>query len=292
MKQFFLLVSILLLAGCRSIPDNITEEYYNIGNAYFDAGKYDKAIEYYFKALNGKTESRNSIYYNLGIALIDTGRYAQGLEQFDLLLTIDPDNITVLQADAYGYYLSGETEKALEVYDHILSLFEYDSNALYNKALIVKEKQPDVAIKLLEKLYKYSPGSDVATLLADLYMDKGQRDEAVELLEEALSSDTKNTGILERLIRFYREEKLYYKSLEYMDTILDIEGYSGIPEMLFEKSEMEFLDLDDYNAGFDSLVKALDAGFDKRDKIQELLKNDKLSHDRRLADYMKLRGFN
>lgn len=277
--------------GCSSVPGNIATEYYNIGNAYFDVQKYDKAIEYYYKALEGKNTAENSIRYNLGISLAETGRFESALEQFELLLSKDPLNLLVLQSVAFVYFLSGDRDLALEYYGKVLAQNEFDSIALYNKAVILKDDDPDGATDLLERLFIADKSARTALLLSDLYEKKGLKKKRVELLEESLSVNQGNTAILERLIDYYSEERVFFKVMNYIDAILRTDSYDRKSEMLFKKAELEFLELDDYSAGFDSLVEALDSGFKDKQKIEALLKNEALSQDSQLRNYMKARGF-
>lgn len=273
------------------MPEEILVEYYNIGNAYFDVGNYDKAIEYYNRALVEGNSMENRIRYNLGISYSQSNRTKLALEQFDILLTRDPENFKVLQSKAYAYYLAGEDQEAITLYDQILETFEFDSTALYNKALIIKGDNPEDAIALLERLYEVEPESEVALILGELYLEAEERELFVELYEGALSQDSRNPGLLAGLIDYYLEESLFFRSIEYINQILEIDDFDDRAQMLFLKARTELLDLDDYSSGFNSLVEALDEGFDDEGQLKELLENEKLSNDSQLRDYMQLRGF-
>lgn len=281
----------VLMYSCSSVPEEISSEYYNIGNAYFDVGDYEKAIEYYMKALDDNHPMVNNIRFNLAVAYTESGRVTQGLELFDSLLIQDPDNMMVLQSKAYAFYLLGDDDNSLEVYNRILDVFEYNETALFNKALILMDSSVSEAQQALEKLFEVDKSAEVVLLLGKIYMEEEDRERYVSLFEEAVISNPGNSQLLKGLADYYREEGKYFKSIDYMDRLLAIDSYDGHADVLFEKAEMLFLDLNDYNNGFETLKRALDAGFDDRGRIGQLIDSDELSGDVQLRDYLELRGF-
>lgn len=281
----------MFLSGCASVPDEISSEYYNIGNAYFDVKDYEAAADYYVKALHENHPMVNRIRYNLGIAYTESGRVKLGVEQFQVLLSEDPDNLVVLQSLAYAYYLFGDDDSSLAVYDRILGVFPYEETALYNKAFILLGlDRAEEAEVLLETLYEVEPSSEVAVLLGDLYKENGENDDFVIIYEEALLADAENSRIMEGLADYHLEEKAYLKSIVYIDRLVELESYSGKSEFLFKKAEILFFELDDYQGGFDAFVKAVDLGFDDEERIREMIGREELIDDSRLRDYLKVKG--
>ncbi|MBI9100645.1 MAG: tetratricopeptide repeat protein, partial [Spirochaetaceae bacterium] len=69
MKYFLLTAFVLLVFGCKTMSNDISSEYFNIGNAYFDVGNYEKAIDYYTQALKEKNVMENRIRFNLAVSL-------------------------------------------------------------------------------------------------------------------------------------------------------------------------------------------------------------------------------
>lgn len=291
MRLLIVVLSVVFVLGCSTVPEDISSEYYNIGNAYFDVGDYQKAIDYYMKALSDDHPDANKIRYNLAVAYTESGRVNQGLEMFEMLLQLDPENLLVLQSKAYAFYLLGDDESSLEVYDRILEVFEYNETALYNKALILMGSDRIAARSVLDKLYEVDSSVEVVMLLGEIYLEDGDKESYAILLEEAVIGNPGDIRLLEGLAEHYVNEGMFFKAIDYFDELLNVDAYERLPEILFKKAEIQFIELDDYENGYDTLVKALDAGFDDKSQIDQLLDSEELSGDIQLREYMKVRGY-
>ncbi|MBB6480637.1 tetratricopeptide repeat protein [Spirochaeta isovalerica] len=291
MKKILLPFLAFLVFGCSSVPEEIASEYYNIGNAYFDVGDYDKAIEYYTKAQSEGHPYINKIRFNLAVAYTESGRVSQGLKLFESLLEQDPENLILLQSKAYSLYLMGDDDGAVEIYDQILNMFEYDATALLNKAKIIRDVRIDESIKLLEKLYQIEQDSDTAVLLGELYRENDQVVDFVRLYEEVILKEPANSSVLLGLAQHFSEEQLYFKAVEYYNRIADLKDYENLAEVLFRKAEIELCELDESKTGYDTLVLALDAGFSDKQRIKDLSEREELSDNIQLIEYLRVRGF-
>lgn len=288
MKIIFPLIFILLILGCSTVSQNISSEYYNVGNAYYDVGNFEKAIEYFKKAIEEDDSSVNRIRYNLAIAYSESGRVEEGLKHFFILLDDDPENLQVLQSVAYAYYLNENTEDALLTYNKILSIFEYDSTALYNKAMILIEKGDREAAKvLLEKLYEVDTSLEVVHQLGSLYREFEMSESYVYLFETALIDNKKDLEILTGLVEYYETEEMYFKVLEFIDVVLDLEELEDSTELLFKKGSILILELNDYNNGFLNLKNAVESGYKDMEQIKLLLEDEKLFQADELIAYFK-----
>lgn len=85
----------------------------SIAKMYSEAGMFDKAEEYYRKALSLNSENP-SIINSLAYFLIDKDRnIAEGLEYADTCLKFHPDDYTFLHTKGWGLYKSGNYQDAL-----------------------------------------------------------------------------------------------------------------------------------------------------------------------------------
>ena len=278
----------MLLLGCQTISTDISSEYYNIGNAYFDVGNYEKAIEYFNKALEEKNPLQNKIRFNLAVAYSEADRVSEGLKHFEILLKDDPENIMILQSMAYSHFLIGNRSKSLEIYDHILTIFEYDTTALYNKSLIhLEDNDQDRAKKLLEKLYAVDPTIEVVLLLGDIYNDLGNDDLYIELLELAILEYQNNQELLVALVEYYEKVELYFKVLEHIDKLLLLDDFSNKPEYLFKKGTLEIVELSDFSTGFADIKKSIDEGFESRELVLAFLEQNELYQSEQLVEYFQ-----
>jgi tetratricopeptide (TPR) repeat protein len=289
LKKLVIPFFIVILSACQTVPEDIATEYYNIANAYFDVEDYEQAIIYYNKALNDDHPQINKIKYNLSIAYMESARVSEALGLIDALLEQDPDNLQVLHSRAYGHYLLGDDEKAVDVYNRILQIFEYDSQALLNKARLLKDTEPDSSIILLEKLNSLEPSTEIAILLGSLYKQQDRKDDFLYVYEEAFSRDKESSSLILGLAGYFEEERLFYKAIEYFDKLVAL-NYEDKKEVLFRKASIQLSELDEIQSGFDSLVESLDAGFNDRERIRELSENPELQENLQVQEYLKLRG--
>ncbi|HEY7777338.1 MAG TPA: tetratricopeptide repeat protein, partial [Nitrososphaeraceae archaeon] len=78
------------------------------------------------------------VLYNKGIALSCLGKYDEAREAFDIVLSIKPDSIEVLNAKGVNLYNQGKFEDALKMYDKALELQPNHSFILENRQRALK----------------------------------------------------------------------------------------------------------------------------------------------------------
>jgi tetratricopeptide (TPR) repeat protein len=283
---------ILFAVSCATVSDDLSSDYYNVGNAYYDLGNYEKAIESYNRALNSDNQAlSNKIRFNLAVTYSESGRVEEAVRLFELLLEKDPENLKVLQSLAYSRYLMGDKESALDLYDKILSISEFDTNALYNKSLIlIEDDNLDDAEALLEKLYIVDDSVEIVLKLGDIYDSNEDWSSMVRIYEMSLIGKEQNLQILERMVTYYEGEGLYGKVIEYLDLLLENEKLESIGDVLFRKGSLQIIELNDFENGFESLEKAVDSGFSDIDEIKKLLEVEGLVQVDQLRDYFTLKG--
>lgn len=282
---------VAVLIGCSTVSDDISSEYYNIGNAYYDVGNYEKAIEYYIEALSEDHPSVNKIRFNLAVAYSESGRMDEGVEQFEILLEEDSQNFIVLQSLAYAKYLAGFMEESLDLYDEILSVFEFEPTALYNKSLIlIENKQVDEARIVLEKLYEVDQSVEVVLKLGSIYKDSGDWDSLIRIYEMSLVGDVQDQKVLSDLIEYYEDEKQFYKAIEFIDLLLSQKDLDEKAEYQFRKSSIQLLELNDFKEGFALMKESVESGFSDTARIKQLVEAEGFVQADLLKDYFSLRN--
>ena len=202
--------------------------YNNIGLVFNDQiCDYDKALEYYFKALEirekvlGKDHSDTAqSYNNIGTVYSDKGKYDKALEYYLKSLEIrekvlgkeHPDTAQSYNNIGNVYYSKGDYDKALEYHKEALEIQEKvmgkehpDTATSYNNIGIVYSRKGDYdkaleyhkeALEIREKvLGKEHP--DTATSynnIGNLYALKGDYDKALEYHLKALEIHEKVLG--------------------------------------------------------------------------------------------------
>ena len=81
------------LASCASgVPEkDVAPLYYNLGNAYFELGELDRAVESYLKAIE-LDESLARASFNLAKVYVEKNQLDKASRILEELLTEDPEN--------------------------------------------------------------------------------------------------------------------------------------------------------------------------------------------------------
>ena len=132
---FLLIAFLLILSSCISSVVR-AEEYYALGQAYYDLKKYAEAENWFNKAKFHQA-TRNASEYYLGRIAYDTGRYKDAEEYFERIINRDAENITALKAAAYTCIKLEELGKAEAYYGRVLGLVPESYDDGYNYALVL-----------------------------------------------------------------------------------------------------------------------------------------------------------
>ncbi|GMO50371.1 MAG: hypothetical protein Ta2G_07850 [Termitinemataceae bacterium] len=150
------------------------EEYYSIGMAFYEMGKYEDAEKWLGRA-TGKSKTVRASEYNLGRIAFETGRYTEASKYFRRILRSDPANLMVLQAEAYTQIKLANITEAEKYYAKVLSLQPENADAGYNHALILfAMDKPSEAENVLQK-YEYQLEENKDNLLLLARVQKAQK---------------------------------------------------------------------------------------------------------------------
>ncbi|MBO7174699.1 MAG: tetratricopeptide repeat protein [Spirochaetaceae bacterium] len=134
---FVLVAFVFLLFSCSSqqgigivgekdrIYSNILSEYYLIGDAYLDNKNYQKAIEYYTKALD-HPDLTESAQYKIAFTYALSENWEKARLGYEQLLEKDPDNSDLEKSLAYIYARQGDLAYASASYRKLVEKNPYD----------------------------------------------------------------------------------------------------------------------------------------------------------------------
>lgn len=146
------------------------------GDEAYNRRKYEEAIDYYTKAV----------------------------------VFVPADKVTMLKI-ANIYKLMGNNTKALGFYDKIIAIDENNSDAYFNKGLVLaNQKNFDECIKCFEKVLELTPDYPYTYYsLGMAYEQKEMPEKAIEyyLLYKGLESDEKMIDIVDSKIKILEEQK-------------------------------------------------------------------------------------
>jgi tetratricopeptide (TPR) repeat protein len=280
---FFLLSASFALSfalSCASWGAASAEEYFAIGMAYYDIGKYEEAEKWLNRA-KAKDKTKNASEYNLGRIAFEAKRYDEAIKHFEAILKRDPNNVLALKAAAYTHIKNGDIVKASDMYKRLLALVPESYDDGYNYALVLfAMKKYDEAEQVL-KNYEYAllDNNDVLLLYARTQKEQG-KPEAIDTYASWLANNSdpkvryEYAGLLEG-------QQMYARALEEYRTVYTGLSSSSVdpskPELKFTIARL-ILTADAENAeGIAELKAAVSEGYNDFDEIEKLLDDERIS---------------
>ena len=176
--------------------------------------------------------------------IVQGERYVQVLkDSFDLMdiATFEPDIIEAHLSVAVYLDVLGQTEKAIEQYEYILTIQPGHSVVLGNLAKIyVNTQEYEKAEEYYKKIIEANPSFSQGYMdLADVYRAfmPEKKPEIPQLIEEILTERPQSTNSMLYLAEFYEQEKEYDLAIEWYQKALDIN-----PDIDMAKQAIEFIE--------------------------------------------------
>lgn len=273
------MAALFLAMSCASAPATSPElalEWYELGNVWYDAGKWDRAADAYQRALamDPRLKAAN---FNMIRALTETKDYDGALRAADLLLESDPKNVRVLTAKAFILYRKGDPVAALAAYEEVIKLEPYAPDAVYNAAFLRSEAGDRAkAAEDLGRLTKAKPeDTEALALYARLLFELDRRDEALVAYETLRTAGKADAAALERLGGLYAGIREFEKAIDAL--VASTAAEPGRASAWFSLARIRLVEADDGKAGLEALAKALEAGFADKKEIAALLESPSLA---------------
>lgn len=266
-----------LLGGCASDPRvrEIAAEYYNIGNAFFELGQYEKAIDAYRSALRFDPSLVKGDY-NLALTYARMKRLPEAEQLLKKLLADDPANVTVMSTLAWAYHLAGRDEEAVSQYDAVLAIAPENADAWYNSALILwKLEKKQEALERLRKLLAIAP-EDAEGLFGagSLLLSMDDAAGAEEYLGRFVQKKPDDIDARYLLADSLERQRKLSRVLEEYDRILERDAKQA--NAWFGKARLLLTVIEDPDSGLAALRKSLDLGFKDREAAALLLASPEL----------------
>jgi CHAT domain-containing protein/uncharacterized protein HemY len=239
----------------RRINDRTNESrgYANIGSAYDILGQYQKAIDFYERALDiakdiGDRELESGCYVNIGRVYHSLGQYQKAMEYLEAALPILHEiGKREIEANCFGdigmvYHSLGQYQKAIDFYERALDIAkdigdrELESVRYVNIGMVCRRiGQYQKAIEYYEKalpiLHEIGNRDGEAGLyvnIGNLCEDLGQYQKAIDFYERALASAKNMDNKARESICYanigsaYDILGQYQKAMEYLEAALPI----------------------------------------------------------------------
>lgn len=174
------------------------KEHYKLGKAFFLKNKYDVALQH-LEAFEQNNKNYADVYNMLGVIYHLGGRIKDAIRSFERALKINPGYMEAATNLAITYNDIGQYEKA--------------KNAL-NKA---KGSSHSKTIKEMEDKLIKSKLSNLHAQIADLYVEIGNYDNAIEEYQKALRLQPTFVDIKTKLAIAYREKGMLAQAIKELE---------------------------------------------------------------------------
>lgn len=180
-------------------------------------GQFDDALSFAKKAVSLSPENH---HYQLVLAdiFILTNNIADAIVVYEDLLRKHPDNVEYAYSLASAYLYNNQKEKAfgmLEYIEHLVGFSEEIS--IEKQKILVEQQQFDRAIEEAKKLVSLFPGQRVYyEILADLYRETGQLEEAGKLYRSMLETNPADPMANLLMANYYIEKESIDEAFTYL----------------------------------------------------------------------------
>jgi len=282
MKKLLILLLIIFLTinGCASWGAASAEEYFAIGMAYYDMGKFEEAEKWLNRA-KMKDKTKIASEYNLGRIAFETGRYDEAAKHFEAILKKDPVNVLALKAAAYTRIRSGDIEKAAALYDRVLALVPESADDGYNYALVLfaMKKYPEAEQVLKNHEFALLDNNDVLLLYARAQKEQN-KPEAIDSYDKWLSNNN-DAQVRYEYAQLLEAQELYARAQDEYRLALDgISSGSVDPsrqDIRFTIARLLLIADSGSSDGVTQLQEAVNEGLTDTEKIAKLLNDERIS---------------
>lgn len=162
--------------------------YDNRAVLFREENNYDKAIEYYTKAIEINSAD-NEAYTNRGNVYFDQQKSDLAYSDFKKALSIKPDYYTAMDNLGALFGLRGQYDSALIYLNKSLAIKPDYLPSYKNRGLVYTElNRKEEAIKDFEKVLQYEPDNpDIYNVIGDCYRSLEKYQEALTAINKAIS---------------------------------------------------------------------------------------------------------
>ncbi|MDR3138924.1 MAG: tetratricopeptide repeat protein [Treponema sp.] len=280
-----ILLGAALFASCTSLYGAVSaEEYYSLGIAYFDLGKYEEAEKWLNRArMVDKTQVASD--YTLGRIAFELGRYQDAAAIFEKVLERDPDNVMALKAAAYTRIKLGDFAAAEAFYSRIMALVPESADDGYNYALMLYATEQYARTEAVLAKYQYALEENNDVLLLYARSQRAQNKvEAVDSYSLWLTNN-KDLKVQYEYARVLEQAELYVRALEQYREILNGLAQDSTdpkkPDVRYAAAKLLLIADPENEEGIVELKKAVDEGFEDTGALEEFLQDERITEGHR-----------
>ncbi len=201
----------LLLAESKKSPNRM-DLLVGLGITSVRAGRYDDAIGYYQRVLDGldkNSATRGEVYLRMGDVYRLKGDDNNAIAALQKARTALPENENVLLSLALTLDKSGRRPEAQKVYEAIIRMNPNNGQALNNLAYLMVESglDSDVALSYAQRAKQLLPDfPEVTDTLGWIYLKKAQNDYAVNAFQDLVAKAPGHSTFHYHLAMAYKQK--------------------------------------------------------------------------------------
>jgi tetratricopeptide (TPR) repeat protein len=207
----------------EGLGDKSAATYKQLMSISFNMRQFDDAIKY-AQALK-KADGSQQVAYYIGKANYEKENLGEALKYLDIAAKEDPKNAEVPYLAARAYADMQNFKQALPYFQKAMELNPNDARLHYEAALIFYAANDDKnSLKYMQAAADKGIKQDNEFLqnLSMAYLNAGQFNEGIKLLEQALAKRPSDLGILNMLAEAHYDAKKYDEAIRYWDDIMKI----------------------------------------------------------------------
>jgi tetratricopeptide (TPR) repeat protein len=275
------------LGSCATKGAAQAEEYFSIGMAFFDLGRFQEAEQWLNRA---RSADRTMVAseYNLGRIAFETGRFEEAARLFERILVSDPENVMALQAAAFARIKNGDLQRAESHYSRVLALVPENADDGFNHALVLYALERYKESEEVLNRYPFALDERAPSVLLLARNHKAQ--EKVEAIDTyarwvIVNADDANPRGFFEYAEVLEAGGFYARALEQYEVAIntitkDSEDFTK-SMVMFEKARL-LLTVDPQNSeGIQVFNASITAGFADTAAIRALLDDQRLSNTSR-----------
>lgn len=218
-----------------------------LGFAYKDLKQYDKAYEYFTKAIEATPTLAYSYYQKGWIAAFVWGNFEKALPDFKKVLEHDPNSDIGYFSQGVIYSMKGDHDQGIIYYDKAIQLNPEYQDAYRNRATSYSHKGDfKKALKDFDKAIDLDPDDEaVYNNRGGAYRKTGDNKHAIEDFSRAIQLNPGFPNAWYNLAVSYEQEKLFDKAIENYSAVITLnqdfvgEAYRHRGNVYYERNEYD-----------------------------------------------------
>ncbi len=210
-----------------------SEVQYHLGWLYSQKELFEEMNEHYDLATNKKWKKKVDThrkelwtrYYNMAVKGMNAQKFDFAVEQFDLAITINPNEADAYEGLAITHLNTGNSEAGIEMYQKAVELNPKKAESFFNLGgALMNVERVEEALEMFKKGHALDPEEiNILQHMAIAQYRLGDKEGAAESAEKALAIAGDDPKILNIAATVYLQAENFEKSAEILEKVVEIQ---------------------------------------------------------------------